>query len=339
MDDPHKVCVEAAAAARGFETALEMGRRWAHAETALPWLRVAVGDQPWFFRYGVWLRAIDGSSPHVNGSSVRLTRSKSLTKAFLASRGFSVPAGVLYRSDFPAAARDFASLFGRPLCLKPDRGRKGLDVFPGITDLAEFDAAFAQIAARHAAVVIEESVSGEVLRFFYVKPRVVGLKISRPANVIGDGVQTLEALIAAKNRERTVRAVPGHHPIQIDAQLLHVLASRGQSLSSVPAVGERVTLLRVSNGSTGADTLNLPLEAIHPSYIAQIEAACAALPELRLSAVDTVIQNTQQPAAPGNHWILELNGSPGVLPYHHPWEGESQDICGAVLDMLRREGP
>ena len=54
------------------------------------------------------------------------------------------------------------------------------------------------------------------------------VKLSRPASVVGDGVLAVDALIEAKNQERVVRAVPGHHPIVIDRDLERDFPGRGK---------------------------------------------------------------------------------------------------------------
>jgi D-alanine-D-alanine ligase-like ATP-grasp enzyme len=164
----------------------------------------------------------------------------------------------------------------------------------------------------------------------------VAVKISLPANVVGNGASTIETLIAVKNREREIRAVPGHHPIVIDAGLRATLQAARLSLAFVPAAGRRVLLRRVSNGAVGADSIECA-EAIHASYAGQVEAACAAIPGIRICAIDMVILDRQAPATPRNHWILELNSSPGLLPYHYPWQGRPQDIGGAILRHLGDE--
>lgn len=57
------------------------------------------------------------------------------------------------------------------------------------------------MALSYDALVIERSVSGQAWRFFSVYPDFAGIKLGRPANIIGDGVRTAQALIGAKNAE------------------------------------------------------------------------------------------------------------------------------------------
>ena len=68
--------------------------------------------------------------------------------------------------------------------------------------MASFRAAFAAVGKRHNRVLIEETVSGTVYRFFCVADRVVAIRFSRPANVEGDGTHTIADLVELKNAEQ-----------------------------------------------------------------------------------------------------------------------------------------
>lgn len=287
-----------------------------------------------------WLRRIDPRYPlsrgvHINTTAFAVVDSKQATKDFLAARGFPVPAGRMFsRWDIEEAVR-FAEALGWPICVKPDHGRKGNFVVPGIDNRRALVTAFLAAGQYYPEVAIERSLSGEVVRFFYVEPRVVGVKVSMPPNVIGDGVRDLAALIELKNEERAVRRVPGHKPIVVDADLTEHLALSGRDLSFVPSPGERVLLRAVSNGAVGADTIACA-EQIHPSYAELVERICRSLHPMRIAALDTIVADRTQPFAEGNFHVLEVNNSPGLLPYIYPWEGEAQDICVPIFDMLER---
>ena len=122
----------------------------------------------------------------------------------------------------------------------------------------------------------------------------------------------------------------------LDEDLLAFLAGEGRAPDEVPAPDERVPLSATSNGATGADSIECA-DTTHPSYAALVERACAVFPDLAISAADVMVRDRTVPATPDNHAILELNGSPGVLPYHFPWRGRPQDVSGAILDYLIRD--
>ncbi len=168
-------------------------------------------------------------------------------------------------------------------------------------------------------------------RYFYVHPRVVAVKLSRPASVKGDGIQNLESLIMAKNKMREERQIPGHKPIQVNPSMHLCLSRQGRDLSYVPPKDERCYLQFVSNGAMGADSI---ASEAHPSYVQMVEKACRGFPGLKIAAVDVILKHPEQAATKANYRVLEINSSAGVAPFNYLWEGSGQDVCGPILDLL-----
>jgi hypothetical protein len=77
-------------------------------------------------------------------------------------------------------------------------------------------------------------------------------------------------------------------------------------------------------------------DSTHPSYAAVAEAACRAIPGLVLAGVDMVIGDRGRPAAPGNHWVVGIDGAPVIHAFHYLCVG--QDAGGAILRFLLRGG-
>lgn len=339
-DDHHAVCLRTALRARGIPARYVAGSYSRHHRVPDRWLAFAIGGRNYLFARGALLLA--GRDPwgrlglHINDAANRLIHDKQLTKEFLAGLGFGVPAGRTFpRHGLDAALAAFPDFPG-PVCVKPNQGTMGRLVFTAIRDAARYGAALGRVAAAYRTVLVEESVEGPVFRFFFVRPRVVAVKLSRPASVAGDGRSTIARLIEAKNDRRIRQPVPGHLPIVVDDDVREVLAMTGRGLEDVPAAGERVFLRATSNGATGADSIVCP-GAIHPSYAAVVAAACNAVPGLAITAADVVVADPGAPAGPCNHWILEMNRNPGVTPYHFPWRGQPQDVAGAILDFLESD--
>lgn len=341
-DDPrdyHSICMRRAVAAKGIDAHYIIAPYGGRLTRPLRWLTFMAGGWRYYFSGG-WLGE-EGRDPwkrlarHVSDDATILVRDKNRLKSHLAGLGFGVPSGQVFRrNDMAAALRAFDGLCG-PLCVKPNQGSQGDCVFTSISTRADYEAAVRHVAARYQKILVEESVAGTLIRYFYVRPAVVAVKLSRPASVVGDGIADLTRLIDAKNAVRRWRAVPGHVPIVADDEVRRFLGTQGRRLEDVPAAGERVYLRGTSNGAVGADSIAVPGLA-HPTYADVIAAACRSVPGLNVTAVDVMIRDPAEPAAPGNHWILEMNRSPGVTPYHHPWKGEPQNVCGAVLDLLER---
>jgi cyanophycin synthetase len=161
--------------------------------------------------------------------------------------------------------------------------------------------------------------------------------------VTGDGQRDIAMLLAAMNEERIRRALPGTFPVEVDDNLRGTIAAEGLTLASVPEAGRQVVLRHAVNRAVGGECLSLP-GRIHPSYAEVAGAACRAIEGIRVASVDMKVLDPERPAAPGNHWILEVNASSGLMPFHYPSDGPEQDISGLILDYLEaraagREAP
>lgn len=234
-----------------------------------------------------------------------------------------------------AAPLHDAAALGPPFCVKPNNGRKGQLVFPGLQDAAGLETAFRRVAAEFAEILLERSISGGDYRFFYVQPRVVGVKFGTHGSVTGDGRRSVGDLVEARNAERRRRQLPGHPPMALGAELDTVLADQGLQLATVPALGQLVLLARTSNGLGEGEAIACA-DRIHPGYAAVAEAACRAIPGLLLCGLDLKLQDPMAAPAPGNHWLLELNAAPSLEAFHYPWEGPVQDVAAALLALLQR---
>lgn len=335
--DPHASCLRAVADRRGVPNAVVMGTRYVVAARPRPWLHLRFGARSFYFAAGVLL---DGSRPTgaalgalVNGRADLVSRDKGQANAVMRAAGVAVPDGRVFRRGEEDAAVGYALSLGGDVCVKPTTGSFGFLVAPALADPARIRAAFARTAAKFPSVLVERSVAGVDLRCFFVWPRVVAMVLALPPAVVGDGRSRILDLIEAKNAERARRALPGCHPIAVDADLEDVLTVAGLTPRSVPRAGQRVVLRHVVNRAVGGECVN-PAGLIHPSYARVAEAACRAVPDLVISAVDMKVDDPARPAMAGNHSVLEVNASPGLLPFHYPWDGPAQDIGGAILDYL-----
>ena len=72
---------------------------------------------------------------------------------------------------------------------------------------------------------------------------------------------------------------------------------------------------------------------LHPGHVQLVERACRALPGLRMAGYDLLVADRRRP---GKAWVLEVNSSPGITFFHHPWRGPARDAAGAILDWLEQ---
>lgn len=305
------------------------------------WLRVKIGRRRYMYRKAVMYFSqgpFGWRVRHINRRAPSITGSKERTRLALEAAGIPVPQGRAFAADEIDAALDYFRSLGREVCVKPDGGLAGDGIVPRIADSTLFRSAFTRAAENYGNILVEENVSGEVIRYMVVGTEVVAVRLDRPASVVGDGVGTIAELVALKNAETRSANLPVWGEIVLDEEAERILALDGLSLGSRLPPGRRAFLRATSNIPTGADGVGSP-PGLHPSYAEAMLKAVAAIPDLVLTAVDMMIADYRQPATPENHWFLDLNSAPGIANFHFVREGEPSDVAGHVMDWLLAGGP
>jgi len=333
FDDINSGCMFVAASIRGVPAERVIFSPRPAARPPQQWLQLSIGRRRYMYRKAVmyfsgepFTGPFTGPVQHINRSAPAITSSKYKTSVRLREAGIPVPSGRVFDRDAIGAALRYFRSVGREVCIKPSRGMSGVDVVPRIGDAATFRGVFARVAERHQRIVVEESVSGDVIRYMVVGGRIAAVRLDRPASVVGDGTSTIADLVAARNADIRSSNLPIWKELLIDDEAERMLALDGLSLSSHLPAGKRAFLRATSNIPTGADGVGNP-PGLHPSYAGSALEAVAAVPDLALASVDVMVSDYRQPATAANHWFLDLNSAPGVANFHFPREGEPSDVA------------
>ena len=291
---------------------------------------VVLGTGRWQKR----LRAsITGDTPHL---AVTFAGNKSMTKTLLAQTGVPVPRGAVVR-DVETAVQE-AGRLGFPVVVKPLDGNHGRGVSVNLQDAAEVRTGFERAVQHSAQVIVEQSYQGYDYRILVVGGQVVAVSQRVPAQVTGDGVQTVQALIDEVNRDP--RRGVGHEQvmtrIKVDAPVRSLLAKRGYTLDSVPAAGERVRLRETANLSTGGTAVNRTDE-IHPdnAYFARRAANTIGLD---VAGIDFIAPDISRSVRETGGGIVEVNAAPGFRMHLAPSEGQSRAVARPVVAALYPRG-
>ena len=131
---------------------------------------------------------------------------KMITKNLLKNANISVPNGYTVNRDHDEEYKKaiFDSL-KKPLAVKPSNGAHGTNVSLNIDTyekyLSAIELAFSYSESSKAVVVVEEMFEGKEYRILATRDKVIGILNRVPANVIGNGKNTIEELIQEKNKE------------------------------------------------------------------------------------------------------------------------------------------
>ena len=195
-------------------------------------------------------------------SSVLAMENKVVTKRLLKEKGISVPIGEVFATLSQAIA-SYGQFQHQSIVIKPKSTNfgVGITIIDTLNSKSLFEDALNIAFSHDQEVIIEQFQVGKEYRFLVIKNQVIGVLQRIPANIIGDGIHTIEQLIEQKN-EHPLRGVNYSRPlekIKMDASLTLYLEAQQLTLQSIPALGERIQLRENSNISTGGDSVDCRL--------------------------------------------------------------------------------
>lgn len=255
---------------------------------------------------------------------------KSVTNQLLGSAGVSVPKGFnLTRDDSKMYWMEVFNALQKPLVVKPTHGNQGNCITMNIHTEEEYilavEQAFDFLNDPEAGVIVEQTCKGNEYRILATREKVLGILYRMPANVAGDGVSTIEQLIAKKNedprrgREKTFALFI----IDTDRDVRRTLEAQGLTLESVPQKDERIFVRQVSNIAKGGDSIDVTDEA-HPSVSEIALKAINAIPGMHFAGIDFMTEDITAPQTADTHTVIEVNSSPGFCIQVYPYSGKSR---------------
>lgn len=270
-----------------------------------------------------------------NYASILAMENKLVTKKILAEHGLRVPKGTEYTLA-ESAKLDFELLYGQPLVIKPNQTNFGV----GITILKENtnDVTYRRaidIAFEHdSTILIEEFIPGKEFRFFVIDNEVAGILNRVPANITGDGLNSIRELVKIKNQD-PLRGKGYRTPlekIQLGEAESTYLKGQGKNFDSIPEHGETVYLRENSNISTGGDSIDFTDEI--PDSYKRIALEAANALNVTITGLDMIISDYSIEATDSNYAIIELNFNPAIHIHCHPFKGKNRKLNEKLMDAL-----
>jgi len=276
----------------------------------IPW-RVLTKSNPPLFELGhgvhrhlFWKHI----TPETSEIGVVFSTPKHIAGQFLQAAGLPIPLQGRAR-DVENGLR-FAQSIGWPVVLKPTSADFGVGVTTGINDEGTFRTGFAD-ARQHGDVLVQRHVQGDHYRLLVHRGQTISATRTKPAQLEGDGLHSVEELIHRVNETRTVDISVQGKKIQIDENLTQTLRRDGLSLGSIPWPGQTVLLRSQTNISQGG-TVEHVTSDVHPANRNLAEQAAAAF-GLDLAGVDVISQDISQPLISNGGAVIEVNATPGLV--------------------------
>ncbi len=227
---------------------------------------------------------------------------------------------------------------GYPIVLKPLDGNHGKGVSINVTNWEDAleGLSFAKKYSRR--VIVERFVSGYDFRVLVIDNKMVAAAQRVPANILGDGKQTIQQLIDQTNNDP--RRGYGHEKvlteITVDRDTMDLLDKKNYTLETIPSNNEVVYLKSTANLSTGGTSIDVT-EMVHPENIFLAERISRVI-GLDICGIDIMAKNLTQPLKENGGVILEVNAAPGFRMHLAPSEGLPRNVAAPVIDMLYPPG-
>lgn len=289
------------------------------------------------FGWGVRQRRIMAAETDATGAiAEEIAQDKDLTKMILRSAGVPVPGGSIAHSA--DEAWEAARKIGLPVTVKPTDGNQGKGVAVNLSTEEQVRSAYEAATRRGSPAIVEENVPGKDFRLLVVGERLVAAATRVPAHIIGDGVHSVEALVAKEN-ENPLRG--DHHAlplskIPLDEIAIGVLRDRGLTPASIPAAGEFIHIRLNANLSTGGTAVDVT-DTVHPLN-ASYAVAAAKCVGLDIAGIDIVAEDLAIPLDEQGGRVIEVNAAPGLRMHLEPSAGASQPVGEAIIDMMFPDG-
>ncbi|MDO4781570.1 MAG: hypothetical protein Q4A34_04265 [Candidatus Saccharibacteria bacterium] len=275
------------------------------------------------FPYAGRTRFITGSSPDLSAATGRtIVDRKDLVHAILADWSefvkWLVPSE-LYSDDDQAAA--FLSQHDT-IVVKPTDAAHGDGVVMNVDSSEKLAkaVAYAQQYSKKGEVMLQRQMSGGDYRLIVIDGEVVAAIQRCPAKVYGDGIHTIAELVLMDNANNPHR---GKRPYEKSMDPISMAAVEKyltqEELQRVPAVSEAVQVVGTANICTGGYAREC-LSAI-PEDIVRMAVSVTQHFGLFICGVDIIAQDGF-----GEAKLLELNASPGLMPYYDPLYGNPANI-------------
>ncbi len=262
-------------------------------------------------------------------SAIRVCINKEATKEHLRAKNIPVPEGEFFDSEADDKdILDYSSSIGFPLVIKPFNAGGGIGVISNIRNEQEMADAINNVRHQlgYKEVIVEKYITGEDYRVFVLDGRILGAFHRMPANILGDGKNTIEELIKRKNVERKKSPFIYFKPIKINNALKDYLKKKDMTLETIPAEGKRIFLKNKGDFANGGDPIDIT-DSLSEKVREVAIGAAQSVPGLIQCAVDLIVDEDKNEVV-----VNELNSKAQISNHLFPLEGVARDVPKAIID-------
>lgn len=295
-------------------------------KSASPWITLENKDRIMSFR----------EFPQLNSDeAATIMRHKSLTNQFLEQHGLPTAQG--HAGVNPWASYRAARSLGFPLVVKPSISSFSLGASFPLNSWGQFFKALIYAKRFSTETIVEQFKQGRNYRVIVIGHKVVAAVERLPANVRGDGRQTIQQLIDQKNKDPR-RGHPKEptatlHHITLDQKLKTMLKVQGYCLTDIPCKGEFVKLDPKIVMSRGGDTKEVKVHLSSGRIFSRITKLLGA----SFVGLDCIMDDITKPWADQDAVLTDLNSLPFIDMHHEPTWGKPINVAKQVLTEMERQ--
>jgi GNAT-family acetyltransferase (TIGR03103 family) len=267
---------------------------------------------------GRTVRCRESLSELTSAVALSICDDKAMTRRIALAAGVPVPDEV--EAGDLAAVEAMLKRHGS-LVVKPARGEQGRGVAVDLETMESVERAIAIARGLSDTVLVESFHRGEDLRLVVINFRLVAAAIRRPAQVVGNGRDTVRDLIERQSRRRAA-ATGGESRIPLDAETERCVAKAGYKMDDVPPPGAAFAVRKAANLHTGGTIHDVTAE-VHPR-LAEAAIAVARAIDIPVVGVDFIVKSHTE----ADFVFIEANERPG-LANHEP-----QPTAERFIDLL-----
>jgi GNAT-family acetyltransferase (TIGR03103 family) len=264
------------------------------------------------------IRCRESLSELTSAVALSICDDKAMTRRIVQAAGVNVPEEV--EASDREAVRAMLERHGS-LVVKPARGEQGRGVAVDLDTMESVEQAIVIASRVSSEVLVESFHKGQDLRLIVIGFQLVAAAIRRPAEVIGNGRDTVRQLIERQSRRRAA-ATGGESKIPLDGETERCVAKAGYGMDDVPPEGACFPVRKAANLHTGG-TIHDVTDQLHPDLAAAAITVARTI-DIPVVGVDFIVSDPTQP----DYVFIEANERAG-LANHEP-----QPTAQAFVDLL-----
>lgn len=298
----------------------------------IPWMHLESCDL-FQLGYGKYQKRVQAAlTSRTNILGVELACDKEKTKKILASMGIPVPLGMTIYSF--SELEDAIDKLGYPIVIKPLNGNHGRGITIDIKDWEHAGIAYDRARDVSKGVIVEHFYQGRDHRILVVNHKVVAVAERVPAHVVGNGIDTIAALVERENQDP--RRGEGHDnmltQIELDDSTDEMLNRQGYTLNTILPTDQVCYLRATANLSTGGIAIDRTDE-IHRDTVWLAERVSHII-GLDVAGIDVITTDITKTLAEVDGTIVEVNAAPGLRMHVSPCQGVGRNVAAPILQML-----